>query len=532
MTKRRSSWFSAACRAAVALAAGALWALCFAPEPLVVVPWLALVPLILLLEGRRPVLSGWLFGLSFWATSMAWIPATVDTYGGLSPALAWIALVLLAGYLAVYPALFAGLGAWLLGGRRATARALAVLPALWVVTELLRGWVFTGFPWNLAGYAALDVPGMLAASSWLGVHGVSALLVAGNVAIAHGLRGRSWRLPVWTALAIAALASVAARDHHLETAGTRHARSGGGSAARQPVAVAVLQPNIPNATAYDPATVQRNYAKIFEQSSPACRPDTLLLWPESAVWPYAYERHPHLRADLARLGEGGCSVLLNSPFEGRGDRAGEHFNAALLVEPGDELGTVGRYDKQHLVPFGEYVPFDGALPFLQRLARAAGDFSKGEAAGNVAWGEEAIGVSICFEVIFPSSVAGKVQRGATLLATVTNDAWYGDTWAPWQHLRAARFRAAENRRVLLRAAITGVSVVIDADGSVRRQLGVGELGTITESVVGRERLSPYSRAPWAVPVVAWLVVAFAILRRASIRSSRQEEARENSRDAS
>jgi apolipoprotein N-acyltransferase len=120
-------------------------------------------------------------------------------------------------------------------------------------------------------------------------------------------------------------------------------------------------------------------------------------------------------------------------------------------------------------------------------------------------------VAICFEVTFPEEVADLVQAGATVLVTVTNDAWYGDTAAPWQHLRAARFRAAESRRPLLRAAITGVSAVIGPDGSLRGELGVGERGVLSAMVVGRRDVSPYSRAPRLVPALASVLGLFAIL---------------------
>jgi apolipoprotein N-acyltransferase len=228
-----------------------------------------------------------------------------------------------------------------------------------------------------------------------------------------------------------------------------------------------------------------------------------LIWPESAAWPYSYSRDERLRRDLADLTAEGCPVLVNTSMAGEGGI----FNSLLLV---DDRGISGRYDKRHLVPYGEYVPMAGWLPFLQKIARNAGAFLAGARAGLVDWGGQRLAPAICFEITFPSEVAEQVRRGGTVLVTVTNDAWYGDSWAPWQHYRAARFRAAENRRFLLRAAITGVSAVVGPDGAVMQQLGVGAAGILPAEIPGRAELSPFTRAPWMAPAVCLVVAAFAI----------------------
>jgi apolipoprotein N-acyltransferase len=191
-------------------------------------------------------------------------------------------------------------------------------------------------------------------------------------------------------------------------------------------------------------------------------------------------------------------VLLNSSHED----GGRTYNSAYLV---DAAGAPQRYDKRHLVPWGEYVPLGDVLPFVGKLARAAGDFAPAEELRLLEWRSERLGPAICFEVIFPEETAALVRAGSTVLVTVTNDAWYGDTAAPWQHFRAARFRAAENRRPLLRAAITGVSALVGADGRPVDWLAPYAQGTLAGRVVGRRDLSPYSRRPWLVPAACALV---------------------------
>jgi apolipoprotein N-acyltransferase len=147
---------------------------------------------------------------------------------------------------------------------------------------------------------------------------------------------------------------------------------------------------------------------------------------------------------------------------------------------------------------------------MDKLARNAGDFLAAERLTLLPWGGERIGMAICYEVVYPAEVADLARAGATLLVTITNDAWYGDTAAPWQHFRAARFRAAENRRPLLRAAITGVSALVAPDGSVQAQIGVFKEGVIRGWVIGRTRLTPYARLPWLFPLLSTAVAAFAV----------------------
>jgi len=187
---------------------------------------------------------------------------------------------------------------------------------------------------------------------------------------------------------------------------------------------------------------------------------------------------------------------------------GGFYNSVYLLDPS---GYRGRYDKRHLVPFGEYVPLSGVFSFLDAVARNAGGFVPGEAVTLLPWGEERLGVAVCFEIIFPADVAELVRAGATVLVTVTNDAWYGDTWAPWQHLRAARFRAAESRRPVLRAAITGVSALITADGSLLASVDLYRESVIRGRVAGRRDLSPVSRRPWRVPLLCSVLAALALV---------------------
>ncbi|MEE8526442.1 MAG: apolipoprotein N-acyltransferase, partial [Thermoanaerobaculia bacterium] len=420
---------------------------------------------------------------------------------------AWTGLLLVAGYLGFDQAVFAFFGAriW----RRGGVLALFALPALWVVLEWWRGFFLGRFPWNLAAHAWVDLPGALPISAWIGAFGVSFLLVFANTASAAAVRERRWELAVVAVLAPLLLLVLAGRFSPAT------ASSGGGREVR------VVQPDSPIVTTQEEAW--DGYRRLIEMSEAECRRpasralaplprraldatgEILLVWPESAVWPWSYGRAPHLRDDVARLADMGCAVLLGSvTSEGE-----SHFNSALLVSRGVPTGT---YSKRRLVPWGEYVPLAGVFPFIDKLARQAGDFTPGSSPELLPWGDDRLGTAICYEVIFAGAVAEQVRAGATILVTITNDAWYGDTAAPWQHMRAARFRAAENRRPLLRAALTGVSVLVDGRGTVAGQLGVGEQGVLRARISGATELTPFTRAPSLVLWACVLLAAFAIVR--------------------
>jgi len=494
---------------AFALAGGAVWGLAFGREPWLVASWLALAPLFPLLgaPGRRrwTFTLGFLHGLAAWVVAIPWIVPTLQSYGELPAWLAWISLLILAGYLALYHGAFAVLGRPLWrwagvpgggpgGAVPASLRAAAAvvgLPSLWAFLEWVRTWLFGGFPWNPAGHAWLEVPGALPTAAWIGVYGVGALLVLANAGIALAVAARRW---AWGAAAVLSVLAVLG-------VGVRWGDGGTADPHRAPFAlrgepVRLLQPNIPNAVQPDWGTIEANYRHVLALSEAACTPGALLVWPESAAWPYTFADDPDFRRDVLGLAaRGGCTVLLNS-IQPAGER---YYNSAYVVSPD---GASARYDKRHLVPFGEYVPLAGVFAWLDKLARNAGDFLAAEGVTLLPWRGERLGMSICYEIVFPAEVAEAVRAGATILVTITNDAWYGDTAAPWQHYAAARFRAAESRRPLLRAAITGVSALVAPDGAELARLDPFVEGLIRGRVEGERGLSPYTRRPWVVPLIA------------------------------
>ena len=484
----------------LAAGAGVLWALQFSREPAVLAPWLALAPLLLLFgRARETGRLAFVFGFAAWMTGLFWIVPTLVTFGGMSRLVAIPLTGLLAAYLAGFDAVFGWIGgkAW----KRWPWLRLLALPALWVALEWLRTYLFGGFPWNLAAYSWVEVAGALQLSAWLGPYGISFLVVLASAGVASAIERRRWEPMAVAWLVPLLLLPLAGRWSVRQSLDeVREAVRFG----EEGLPVRLIQPNIPNLTEYDAVAVLRNYRRLLDASTEACQPGTLVIWPESAAWPFSYARDPQLRADLDGLVRRGCTVLFNSSHPVQES----FYNSAYLLTP---EGSIHRYDKRHLVPFGEYVPFRGLFSWMDKLARNAGEFRAAAGLTLLPWDGEKIGMAICYEVVYPEEVAELARRGATLLVTITNDAWYGDTWAPWQHYRAARFRAAENRRPLLRTAITGVSAVVGADGSVWTQLGVFKEGVIRARILGRTGLTPYARLPWLFPFLASLLSAIALV---------------------
>jgi apolipoprotein N-acyltransferase len=502
----------------LAVAGGVLWGLSFHRVPFGLGAWLTLAPLPLLLGHRRPALLAYLHGLAFWETGLYWIVPTLREFGSLSLPLAVLLTSILAAFLALFHAAFGWLGAPL--WRRFSdgdryAMALWALPALWVALEWLRTYFLGGFPWNLAAYAWIAVPGALPLSALLGAYGISFLVVLVAVAVAAttlrlaGRRAYPWR-PLAAGLLVPLLLLPLAGRWSLRRALQENERD-----AVAGLPFRLLQPNVADQAGWDPQRALRDYRKVVEMSYAVCRPGVLVIWPESAGWPFEYGRDELLDRDLAAMTARGCGVIFNSDTP-----AGEHaYNSAWLLAPG---APPARYDKRHLVPFGEYVPFERVLFFAKTVARNIGQFLPAERLALLPWRGERLGPAICYEVVFPEETAALTQAGATILVTITNDGWYGDTAAPWQHLRAARFRAAENRRPMLRAAITGVSAVIAPDGSVRGELGVGAEGVIRAAVAGEQVMTPYARWPWLPPFAATVAALTAIVAiRATARAERR-----------
>jgi apolipoprotein N-acyltransferase len=431
-------------------------------EPLA---WIGLVPLLVAIEGVRPRTAfrfGWFSGLVFYLATVYWVVHTISAYSSVPQSLALAILLLQAAVLGCYTGAFAAGMRWL---EERDLPALWLAPGLWVVLEWLRSWFFIGFPWAALGYSQYRHHDLVQMAEVTGVYGVSALLVLFNVVAAAVLRARGAALrALWPALAVLSVLVAG-----IPLAGGRRASA---LAARTPaghVRVALVQGNIEQDQKWDPAYQDETLGRYRDLTlaSLAEHPD-LIVWPETAT-PFFFQDPGPLREDMLALAtRAGVPLLFGSPAY-RYDEKGEpeEFNRAYVVSAqGRELGT---YDKIELVPFGEYVPYERALFFVHRMVEAVGRMVPGLTPTVLRLPQGRFGVLICYEGVFPALTHRFVENGADFLVNITNDAWFGPTSAPYQHLAQVTFRAIENRVPVVRAANTGISAIIDPDGRIRWQ---------------------------------------------------------------
>jgi apolipoprotein N-acyltransferase len=467
-----------------------LQVLIFPLPGLYILSWFALAPLILAVLRARPAgeleidgsvklraaspwqafLLAYVCGVLWFAGTCYWIFGTMRQFGGMSTPLALLALFLFCLYLGLYHGLFGLLLGLMAGPGRDYRRALVAAPFLWVAVELARTRI-TGFPWNLLGTAQVDNVPLCRIATWTGVYGISCEIVLVNVAVAAAfLVPRQKR----AALLVAALAAAAVLQS--------------GRLIEPPPAVAnrealLVQQNIPIAVRWTPDYFDRTLSELTSltlksvedsagqvSSGPASsgqglttKPD-LIIWPESPA-PF-YTNDPRFIKAISEMARrAGTRLVTGSIGTAPAARSGGHeviFNSAVVVSPTGEW--TGRYDKVHLVPFGEYLPFPSLFSFAGGLSKEVGEFEPGGSRVPLDAGDTKLGVFICYESVFPDDIRQFADQGAQVFVNISNDGWYGDSGAWSQHVNQTRMRAIENERWILSAANTGLTGSIDPYG--------------------------------------------------------------------
>ena len=505
------------------LAAGAILPLSFAPFGLFPVAFVSLAALFLAWHGSRTpwraFLRGWLFGAGAFGAGISWMYESFG-FANVEGALAFALTAGLVACLALYPAVLGWIvvriapaaagdasrphavypapsGSRPLPWRGDAPRLLAVYPAAWTLWEWFRGWAFTGFPWLQVGYAQVDGP----ASGWLpvlGVHGAGALAACVAGALAFVLVRREGRA---VALLVAAVALWGAGAG---LAGVEWVRPAG-----QPLEVAIVQGNVDQDRKWRPEMRGPTLARYMRLTREHFDAD-LVVWPESAI-PAFHDTQTEFTRDLLAEAVLRGSAVVAGILVREGFR-GPYLNAVAMFGP-----EPGFYFKRRLVPFGEYMPFAFVLrPVAAALGIRMADFSPGPREQEpMRLGSHVLGVSICYEIAFGSAVRPDLPEAA-LLVTVSNDAWFGDSIGPHQHLEIARVRAAETGRWLVRATNTGLSAVVSSRGEVRGRLPQFEVAADTFEVVPMRGETPYVRfgdTPVLVVLAVWLVAGLARSRR-------------------
>ena len=518
-----------------------LWRTVFAWFGLVPVLWAILSPACLERPRslRRGFLLSYLCGVLWYIGNCYWIRNTMLRYGDMPPLAPTLLLVGYSLVLGLYFGLF-GLSVVLVRRATGSARlALAAAPILWAALELAASRI-TSVPWDQLGYSQVDNALVNQLAPWTGVYGISFLLVAVNALLAGGLvLQRPSTKRIW---GIAGVVLLVAGTAGLFLAPPRPA----------PTATAVLiQPNLDVAADNTWAGPEwgRHIAEMTRLAGEQCKtyiagiPQTgapsgeivcppypthpdLVVWPESPA-PFV-EADPRFQQALVALALQTQSPLvvgsLGTEFVAR-EQEWRDYNSALIVGPNG--ARIGRYDKIHLVPFGEYIPFKRLLFFAHKLTGRVSEFTRGDERKVFRLNGHRYGVFICYESVFAAEVRQFSQLGAEVLVNISDDGWYGDTSAPWQHLNMVRMRAIENRRWILRDTNNGVTAVIDPYGRVRQSIPRHQVDALPAGYGFRDDITFYTAHGdvfgWACAILALGIVAWAL--RFVLRLKLQSKAR-------
>ena len=489
---QRGAWLLAA-------AGGLLQTASFAPLDAWPLQILGLALLVLALAGadaRRAAALGWLFGFAWLASGLWWLFISMHDFGNIPAPLAALAVALLAAALALYYALAAAAWARLRAtGARPSADAW-LFAACWLLAELARGLLLTGFPWIAGGYAHSDGP-LAAWAPWIGVYGIGALAAWIAAALASAWQQRQQR---WNAVQVAALPLLlAALGHTLPGEFTRSTGS---------LSVSLLQPNVAQHLKFDAAQLER--VLRWHRDALAAARGTLVLTPESSLpLPLNLLDSQTLAALRAPFAQGERAALVGV-FVGNDSQG--YTNSVIGLSAGSDpaRGAFYHYGKRHLLPFGEFIP-PGFGWFVRAMAIPIGDQARGRSIEPLVVAGQRVRPLICYEDLFAEDIAASVVGvgAATVLANVTNLAWFGPAMVQDQHLQFSRMRALELQRPIVRATNTGATAVIDHQGRVTARLAPLVEGTLEASVQGRTGATPYARwlATWGLWPLALLGLA-------------------------
>lgn len=498
-------------RALLALIAGAIFPLAFAPIDLTGMAVVSLCGLWLLWEGRsakEALWLGWLWGVAAFGVGASWVHVAISVFGG---APLWLSVFLTAAFVAIlscYPALLG----WLLQKyfHRLSARYLGFI-SLWVLSEYLRGHLFSGFPWLFAGYSQTDTV-LAYLSPIMGVYGVSMLMATLAIMAVAGAKTFSthpkvlWKTTGFVGMVLAlGLTWVPLSEAPFSSKNISSDR------APESVTVALVQSNLEQQMKWLPDQLESIKSMYRDLTLPLLGRADIVIWPEGAIPSFANYLNDYIDEFHQAAKEQNTSLLLSLPVMEQDRR---YYNTVFGVGEAQ-----GRYDKRHLVPFGEYVPFEsllrGAFAFFNLPMSG---FTAGESPAILRTPKAVIANAICYEIAYPELVRENVAAmngQAGFLLTVSNDAWFGQSLGPAQHMQIARMRAQENGLWLVRTTVTGMTGVSNTLGQTQASLPSNEQGVLKTKVVLHSSSTPWQRFglwPMALLVVLLLSVAIGLNR--------------------
>ncbi len=474
----------------LSLISGALLVPGFPPFDLYPVAWIAIVPLLMALRGKNlksSFAAGMMTGFVYYTGTMYWVYNSMYSYGNIPAGLSVLFVILLCSILGAYVGLFSLLYRYVSAGSRIPA--FITVPVIWVSLELMRTYAFSGLPWSVLGYSQYKFLPLIQIADITGIYGISFLVAAFSGAVFDLIVSRQNKaadiVPTAGGLLFLGLPLCIAITVICVFYGMGKLKEDDNA---QKITVSVVQGNIDQGMKWN-SMFQKEVIDTYKNLSVDASKESpdLIVWPETAM-PFVFGVDDIRTEEIREFQRGlGLHLLFGSVLR----RDNNVSNSAVLLSPEGEV--LSMYDKMHLVPFGEYVPFRRFLPFISKLVVAVGDFVIGKETVVMETPFAKIGNLICYEIIFPGLVRQFVDKGANVLVTITNDAWFGRTPAPYQHFSMALFRAIENRVPVIRAANTGISGFIDAKGRIINKSDIFVESVLTETIsVGNEK-SFYSR---------------------------------------